>query len=59
MTATVDRLVRLLYAAMMKLTLELVEDVARTTWTARVNHEERIVASQDEDRRWVVRTKAA
>ncbi|MDQ2924639.1 MAG: hypothetical protein M3R43_03660 [Acidobacteriota bacterium] len=59
MTPTGDRLVRPLYAAMMKLTPELVEEVARTTWTAKVNREERVVASQDEDRRWVVRTKAA
>jgi hypothetical protein len=55
----VDRLVRLLYAAMRKLTPELVEGVARATWTAKMSHEERIVASQDEERRWVVRTKAA
>jgi transcriptional regulator with XRE-family HTH domain len=58
-TPTVDRLVRLLYAAMMKLTPDLVEGVARATWTAKLNHEERIVASQDEEQRWVVRTKAA
>jgi|GEM_PF-1075270 len=57
-TPTVDRLVRLLYAAMMKLTPDLVEGVARATWTAKLNHEERIVASQDEKQRWVVRMKA-
>ncbi|HZL26211.1 MAG TPA: helix-turn-helix domain-containing protein [Acidobacteriaceae bacterium] len=58
-TPTVDRLVRLLYAAMMKLTPDLAEGVARATWTAKLNHEERIVASQDEHQRWVVKTKAA
>jgi transcriptional regulator with XRE-family HTH domain len=58
-TPTVDRLVRLLYAAMMKLMPDLVDGVARATWTAELNHEERIVASQDENQRWVVRTKAA
>jgi hypothetical protein len=55
----VDRLVWLLYAAMRKLTPEWVEGVARATWTAKMNPEERIVASQDENRRWFVRTKAA
>jgi hypothetical protein len=58
-TPTVDRLVRLLYAAMRKLTPEFVEGVARATWTAKMNHEEWIVASQDENQRWVVRMKAA
>jgi len=58
-TPTVDRLVRLLYVALAKLPTEAAEGVARTTWTAEVNQQELIVASQDENHDWVVRTKAA
>jgi len=58
-TPTVDRLVRLLYAALAKLPTETAEEMARTTWTAKLNQEQRIVASQDEKQRWVVKTKAA
>jgi len=58
-TATVDRVVRLLYVALAKLPSEAAEAVARTSWTAEMNREERIVASQDENRNWVVKTKAA
>ena len=58
-TPTVDRLVRLLYAALAKLTPEVAEGVARGTWQAEVTHEERIVASRDTDQQWVVQTEAA
>jgi transcriptional regulator with XRE-family HTH domain len=53
---TVDRLVRLLYAAMMKLPADLLEGVARAARTEGQNDDARIVASQDEERRWVVTT---
>jgi transcriptional regulator with XRE-family HTH domain len=58
-TATVDRVVRLLYATLAKLSQSESEEVAKTTWTAELNHEERIVASRDENNHWVVLTRAA
>ena len=58
-TATVDRVVRLLYATLAKLSQSESEEVATTTWTAELNHEERIVASRDENNHWVVLTRAA
>lgn len=38
---------------------EAAEEVARTTWTAELDHAERIIASQDENHNWIVKTKAA
>ncbi len=58
-TATVDRVVRLLYATLAKLSPSESEEVAKTMWTAELNHEERIVASRDENNHWVVLTRAA
>jgi transcriptional regulator with XRE-family HTH domain len=58
-TPTVDRLVRLLYVALAKLPAEAAEEVARTIWTAELDHAERIIASQDENHNWIVMTKAA
>ena len=58
LTPTVDRLVRLLYAVREKLT-SVAEDVTRVTWQAEVTHEERIVAAQDADQKWIVQTEAA
>ncbi len=54
LTPAVDRLFRLVYAALAKLPNETAEDVARTVWTA-TNRNERIVASQDENHHWVVK----
>lgn len=59
LTPSVDRLVRLLYAALAKLTPEVAEELVHVKWEAALNHEERIVASQDSDHHWIVRTKAA
>jgi len=56
---TVERLVRLLYAALAKLTPDESEEVAKTKWTAELNHQERIVACRDENNHWVVLTQAA
>lgn len=58
-TATVDRLIRLLYIAIAKPVALAAEDVARTMWSAELTHEQRIIATQDEKKRWVVMTKAA
>jgi DNA-binding XRE family transcriptional regulator len=58
-TPTVDRVVRFLYVALAKLPTEAAEAVAHTSWTAEMNHEQRIVASQDENHHWIVKTKAA
>ena len=58
-TATVDRVVRLLYATLAKLSQSESEEVAKTMWTAELNHEERIVACRDENNHWVVLTRAA
>lgn len=58
-TPTVERLVRLLYATLAKLPPAASAEVATTTWTAALNHEERIVATQDENEHWVVQTTAA
>ncbi len=43
-TPTVERLVRLLYAALAKLPIDETEEVAPTKWTAELSHEHRIVA---------------
>jgi DNA-binding transcriptional regulator YiaG len=59
LTASNDRLVRLLCAALAKLPQTVAEGVALTTWTAEMNHEERIIATQDENQNWIVKTKAA
>ena len=58
-TPTVDRLVRLLYAALAKLPQTAAEEAARATWSAEMSREQKIVATVDENRRWVVKTKAA
>jgi transcriptional regulator with XRE-family HTH domain len=58
-TLTVDRLVRLLYAALAKLPADATAEVARTKWSAEMDHAERIIASQDEEHNWIVKTKAA
>ncbi len=58
-TPTVDRVVRFLYVALAKLPTEAAEAVAHTSWTAEMNHEQRIIASQDENHNWIVKTKAA
>jgi transcriptional regulator with XRE-family HTH domain len=54
LTPAVDRLFRLVYAALAKLPTETADVVARTTWTAK-NRDERIVASQDENHHWIVK----
>lgn len=58
-TPTVERLIRLLYAAFAKLSPSESQEVAKTIWTAELNHEERIVACRDEQDHWVVLTQAA
>jgi transcriptional regulator with XRE-family HTH domain len=58
-TPTVERLVRLLYATLAKLPAEASEEVARTTWSASLSHEEKIVAMRDGAEKWVVLTTAA
>jgi hypothetical protein len=55
----VEQYLRLLCAVMTKLTSDLVEGVARSARTVKNNDEERIAASQDENRHWVVKTEAA
>ena len=57
-TVMLDRMVRLIYTALAKLTPEVAEGVARVTWQAE-SHAERILASQDADQHWIVQTKAA
>jgi putative transcriptional regulator len=59
LTASNDRLVRLLYAALAKLPQTVAEGVALTTWIAELGLEERIIATQDEVKSWVVTTNAA
>jgi hypothetical protein len=49
----------LLYVALAKLPAEAAEEVARTTWTSELDHAQRIIASQDENRNWIVKSKAA
>ena len=56
---TVERVVRLLYATLAKLSPDESEEVAKTKWTAELNQEERIVACRDENDHWVVLTQAA
>jgi transcriptional regulator with XRE-family HTH domain len=58
-TPTVERLVRLLYVALAELPSDAAREVARTIWTAELDHSERIIASQDENHNWIVKTKAA
>ena len=58
-TPTVERVVRLLYATLAKLSPSESEEVAKTRWTAELNHQERIVACRDENDRWIVLTRAA
>ncbi len=58
-TQTVDRVIRLLYVTLAKLNQEVAEGVVGVKWEAELNHEERIVASQDSDHHWIVQTKAA
>lgn len=58
-TLTVERVVRLLYAAIAKLSQSESEEVAKTTWTAELNQQERIIACRDENNHWVVLTQAA
>jgi transcriptional regulator with XRE-family HTH domain len=58
-TPMADRVVRLLYAALAKLPAEATAEVARTKWSAAMDHAERIIASQDEEHNWIVKTKAA
>lgn len=59
LTATMDRVVRLLYATLAKLPAKESEEVATTKWTAELNQAERIVACRDENDHWVVLTQAA
>jgi transcriptional regulator with XRE-family HTH domain len=58
-TPTVERVVRLLYAALAKPSPTASEEVAVTKWTAELNREERIVACRDETNHWIVLTEAA
>lgn len=58
-TPTVERVVRLLYATLAKLSPDESEEVAKTRWTAELNQAERIVACRDENDRWVVLRQAA
>jgi len=59
LTPTVERVVRLLYAALARLSQDESEEVAKTKWTAELNQQERIVASRDANNHWVVLTQAA
>lgn len=59
LTQTNDKLARLLYAGLKKLSSDSTERVAQTTWAAEINHEQRIIATQNDDHEWVVQTKAA
>lgn len=54
-----DKLARLLYAGLKKLSADSTEKVAQVTWAAEINHEQRILATQNADHEWVVQTKAA
>jgi hypothetical protein len=45
--------------AIAKLSQSESEEVAKTTWTAELNQQERIVACRDENNHWVVLTQAA
>ena len=58
-TPTVERVVRLLYATLAKLSLDETEEVAKTKWTAELNRDERILACRDEHNHWIVLTEAA
>jgi transcriptional regulator with XRE-family HTH domain len=58
-TPTVERVVRLLYAALAKLSSEETQEVAKTKWAAEWSHEERIIARRDKGDRWIVLTEAA
>lgn len=59
LTQSNDKLARLLYAGLKKLSSDSTEKVAQTTWSAEINQEQRIVAKQNEEHQWVVQTKAA
>ncbi len=59
MTPTVERVIRLLYAALAKLSAVETHDVAITQWTAELSQQKRIVACRDAAHHWVVLTKAA
>jgi transcriptional regulator with XRE-family HTH domain len=56
---TVERVVRLMYAALAKRSPGESEEVAKTRWTAELNRQERIVAWLEENDRWIVLTQAA
>lgn len=58
-TVMLDRVVRLLYAALAKLQPDFTEGVARVQWHAEVTREQRIIACQDDEQHWIVTTKAA
>ena len=58
-TPTVERVVRLLYATLARLSPDESHEVATTKWTAELNQQERIVACRDENDRWIVLTEAA
>jgi transcriptional regulator with XRE-family HTH domain len=58
-TPTVDKLVRILYAGFRMLSSAKVVQVAQTTWSAEITLEQKIIATQDESRHWIVKTKAA
>ncbi len=59
LTPTVERVVRLLYAALAQLSPVETHDVAMTQWTAELSYEKQIVACRDAMDRWVVLTTAA
>ena len=59
LTPTVERVVRLLYAALAQLSPVETHDVAMTQWTAELSNEKRIVACRDAMDQWVVLTRAA
>jgi DNA-binding transcriptional regulator YiaG len=57
-TPMLDRTVRLLFAIVAKLKPEVAEVAARVEWKAEVDHEQKIIATQDGDQ-WTVQTRAA
>ena len=56
---SVERAIRLLYAALAELPAGDSQQVAKTIWTAELSADERIVACRDEQNHWIVLTRAA
>ena len=58
-TPMLDRMARFVYAAVAKLQPEFANEVARAQWQAEMTHEQKIIATQDAEQQWIVKTKAA